>query len=351
MANPEHLKILKQGVEHWNKWRKESYGVHPNLEGADLSHMDLCSANLNWTNLSGANLKESDLINADLNRSNLSQANLIETGLFQTSFIQSDLSNTNLAEANLNYANFTEANLTNAELTGANLCGANFTGANLKNTNLENSLISHTVFSNVDLSKTKGLNNLNSRGPSTIDHWTLIISRSLPEKFLRDSGFPDQFIEYLPSLIGSLEPIQFHSCFISHSSKDKEFADRLYTDLQTKGIRCWYSPQDLKIGDEMAPIIDNAIRLHDKLLLVFSENSIASAWVRKEAREALSKKNDTGKKDVLFPIRLDDSIMETTEQWADDVKRERHIGDFRNWKDHDAYQKSFERLLRDMGKE
>ena len=23
MANPEHLEILKQGVEQWNKWRME----------------------------------------------------------------------------------------------------------------------------------------------------------------------------------------------------------------------------------------------------------------------------------------------------------------------------------------
>jgi len=30
------------------------------------------------------------------------------------------------------------------------------------------------------------------------------------------------------------------------------------------------------------------------------------------------------------------------------LRRARHIGDFRAWKDHDAYQKSFERLLRDL---
>ncbi len=210
--------------------------------------------------------------------------------------------------------------------------------------------IEGVLFIDTNLSDSKGLDKLDMYGPSTIDHRTLMVSKNLPEKFLRDCGLPDQFIEYIPSLIGSLEPIQFHSCFISHSSKDKEFADRLYADLQAKGIRCWYSAQDLKIGDEMTSVIDEAIRIHDKLLLVFSENSITSAWVKKEAREALSIENDTGKKDVLFPIRLDDSIMNTTEQWADDVKRERHIGDFKEWKNNTTYQKSFERLLRDLGK-
>ncbi len=54
------------------------------------------------------------------------------------------------------------------------------------------------------------------------------------------------------------------------------------------------------------------------------------------------------KKLVLFPIRLDDAVMETNQAWAADIRRVRHIGDFRAWKDHDQYQKSFERLLRDL---
>ncbi len=51
MANPEHLEILKQGVEQWNKWRKEHPEVRPDLSGADL-----CRANLSEADLSGADL-------------------------------------------------------------------------------------------------------------------------------------------------------------------------------------------------------------------------------------------------------------------------------------------------------
>jgi hypothetical protein len=50
---------------------------------------------------------------------------------------------------------------------------------------------------------------------------------------------------------------------------------------------------------------------------------------------------------VLFPVRLDDAVMTTDEAWAAQL-RARNIGDFRRWKDHDAYQKSFERVLRDL---
>jgi hypothetical protein len=34
--------------------------------------------------------------------------------------------------------------------------------------------------------------------------------------------------------------------------------------------------------------------------------------------------------------------------WAGHIRRTRHIGDFRPWKNHDAYQEAFQRLLRDL---
>jgi hypothetical protein len=51
---------------------------------------------------------------------------------------------------------------------------------------------------------------------------------------------------------------------------------------------------------------------------------------------------------VLFPIRIDDAVMDTTEQWAHDIRRTRHISDFTRWKEHDAYSKALDRLLRDL---
>jgi len=40
--------------------------------------------------------------------------------------------------------------------------------------------------------------------------------------------------------------------------------------------------------------------------------------------------------------------MEIENGWPADIRRTRHIGDFTNWKDHEAYQKAFARLLRDL---
>jgi hypothetical protein len=78
----------------------------------------------------------------------------------------------------------------------------------------------------------EGLETCLYMGPSTIDYRTLQRSGPLPLAFLRGVGLPD----YLPSLLN--RPIQFFSCFISYSSKDQEFADRLHADLQNKGVRC-----------------------------------------------------------------------------------------------------------------
>jgi hypothetical protein len=80
-------------------------------------------------------------------------------------------------------------------------------------------------------------------GPSTIDHRTLLKSGRLPLAFLRGCGLPDTLIDYLPSLLS--EAIEFYSCFISYSTKDREFAERLHADLQNKGVRCWFAPHDI----------------------------------------------------------------------------------------------------------
>jgi hypothetical protein len=54
------------------------------------------------------------------------------------------------------------------------------------------------------------------------------------------------------------------------------------------------------------------------------------------------------KRAMIFPIRLDDPVVEIKTGWPADIRRTRHIGNFPNWKNHDAYQKAFARLLRDL---
>jgi hypothetical protein len=101
------------------------------------------------------------------------------------------------------------------------------------------------------------------------------------------------------------------------------------------------------LGDLIRDSIDKAIRIYDKLLLILSQSSVESQWVRFEVEAALEKEHQRGTS-VLFPIRLDESVMTTTTSWAAMLRRERHIGDFTMWRDYDHYQKGLQRLIRDL---
>ena len=54
MANPEHVKILKQGAETWNAWRSDVLKAPPDLSWADLTRADLRGADLSRANLVNA---------------------------------------------------------------------------------------------------------------------------------------------------------------------------------------------------------------------------------------------------------------------------------------------------------
>ena len=120
-------------------------------------------------------------------------------------------------------------------------------------------------------------------------------------------------------------------------------------------MRCWFAPKDVKGGQKLHEQIDLAIRLHDKLLLILSEESMRSEWVKTEIYRA-RQNGIKQKRRKLFPISLVDFsvIREWTAFDADVGKdmarevREYFIPDFSNWKDHDSYQKAFDRLLRDL---
>jgi uncharacterized protein YjbI with pentapeptide repeats len=324
MANEEHVKRLLQNVVEWNKWRAaKPYTI------VDLSLADLSSANLR---------------DADLNRASLRGANLTGALLVGAMLVDAKLKGAKLTGANLVGAELIRTNLQGANLQGANLQGANLIGADLIGANLEEAELAATVFGDVDLTGVTGLKQCTHYGPCTIDHRTLQKSWPLPLAFLRGVGLPDNLIEYLPSLFN--QAIQHYSCFISYSSKDDDFARRIHADLQNSGVRCWFAPHDLPIGDKILDALDAAIRLRDKVVLILSEHSIESDWVEDEVTKAFEEERKRGQI-VLFPVRLDEAVLNTNEAWAAKL-RARNIGDFRKWKDHDVYQQSFARVLRDL---
>jgi hypothetical protein len=157
----------------------------------------------------------------------------------------------------------------------------------------------------------------------------------------------------MPSLTRAA--FKFYSCFISYSTKDQAFAERLHADLQARGVRCWFAPHDIQGGRKLHEQIDEAIKLHDKLLLVLSDASMNSEWVGTEISKARKRERKENRR-MLFPISL--ALFKTIQAWecfhADAGKdsareiREYFVPDFSNWKDHDSYAVAFERLMRDL---
>ncbi len=171
MANPEHLAILKQGVEEWNKWRDKNRDIQPDLIGANLRGADLSGANLKDTNLFAANLQgadlrwaylikanlfESNLTGAKLFRADLSMANFVRANLFRANLCRARLFRTNLSRANLCRSNLQEANLPKSILFGARLVGANLKGADLSEANMNSVDLSGAIIDkDTNLQKTK----------------------------------------------------------------------------------------------------------------------------------------------------------------------------------------------------
>jgi len=319
VANKKHVERLKRGIDEWNAWREE--------ESFDII---LNRANLRGATLNRANLEAADLSAAKLRRAALSNARLNSA----------DLSKADLRAATLSYADLSSSNL-----RGANLGGTSLRHTSLRGADMTNAKLGETIFGEVDLTGVTGLETCRHSGPSIVDHRTLQISDPLPLRFLRGVGLPDRLIEYLPSLFD--QAIQYYSCFISYSTKNQDFADRMYADLQNRGVRCWFAPHDMKIGGKMLDEIDTAIRLRDKVLLILSEHSIKSDWVEDEVSKAFAEERRRGQT-VLFPVRLDEAVMDTNEAWAVKLRDQRNIGNFKGWKDHDGYKRSFDRVLRDL---
>lgn len=297
----------------WNVQRSKHPGVIPSLRGATISSRNLRRIDLRRADLRGASVAESDFAYASL------------------------------SGAYLAHVDFTNASLEHTDLRGANFYGATLTGVSVRGATL-----GETIFCNVDLSKVDGLEECIHEGPSSVDFATLFRSEArIPERFLIGCGLAQPIIEYVPSLVGMLEPIQFYSCFISYAEKDREFAERLHFSLTSLGIRAWFAPEDMRVGNRISAQIDQAIRVHNKLLLIISRRSVRSAWVKHEVDVALERERSEHRT-VLFPLNLDDTVFRSKVGWAADLRRTRHIADFSNWKDHDSYERGLSRLVRDL---
>lgn len=350
VANTEHLAVIQQGPAAWNTWRKLHPEIRLDLSGANLAGANLSGASLSYAYVSGerlnADLSNVYLSSADLRRADLSGADLSGANLSGGDLIEVNFSGANLRRADLSGANLTGANLSGADLSEANLVEVDFVAVDLTRAVFTDAVIGWTIFADVDVRTIQGLETVLHQAPSTIGTDTVARSQGhIPESFLRGVGLPDPFIAFVLELMRS--SMAHAPCFLRYSPEDQDFVEQLSTDLQRAGIRCWLVPEEMHVGKKMRSRIDNATRLFDRLLLVLSEHSIESAWVEKEVETAIDREARTGTP-VLFPVYLDEAVMQTEQARAVALRSRRTIGDFRYWKQPDLYHRAFTRLLLDL---
>jgi len=181
--------------------------------------------------------------------------------------------------------------------------------------------------------------------------WRSAVEQVVPKEFIKKVVLDTTEQQ---AFAGKAQPVKFYSCFISYSTKDQKFASRLYEDLQNKGVQCWFAEHDMQGGKKIQEQIDHAISIHDRLLLILSESSIQSNWVKNEIAKA-QKREHQEKRRVLFPIGL--VAFERLLKWeyidpdtgADIAKqiREYFIPDFSQWdQGEEFYKETFEKLVR-----
>lgn len=116
--------------------------------------------------------------------------------------------------------------------------------------------------------------------------------------------------------------------FVSYASPDRDSAFRVVAFLEKQGIACWVAPRDVPPGVEYGQAIIDGIEQSRALVLVLSEQSNNSMFVRKEVERAVSKSK------AILPVRIREvapsgslEFFISSAQWIDAFRSpmERHL--------------------------
>ncbi len=354
MANEHHLKILRQGVDAWNGWRRLEQ-IDPDLSGADLTGAILEHADLSGADLRGAILESARLRGATLNGAKLEGCTLTGAILAASYLLWVDLRGRNLSGHNLDGCYFDEADLRGAQLRDVDLTGASFLGTDLRDAELDGSVLTaaylastklsgaslrmcslstailvdadlagadlaeatfgRTVLANLDLSQAKGLRAVEHEGPSSVGTDTL--ERTLAaaskdakrlqdvEAFFRGAGVREHLFSHLRSRAGARR--RFHPAYLVHALSDVGVVRTLYEELQAKGVRCWLDMKTTFGGP--SPILDSDRWRGERVILCASAAALENEWIEREIAVAVSALRRRGR-DGLLVVDLDGCLRD-----------------------------------------
>jgi len=144
--NPEHLTLLKNSIQEFNKWRADNWNIKPDLSGADLRGMNLFQANLTDTNLSSADLSDAILVSAEARSADFDHTNLTGAQCQGVNFSLSNLTRASFAGANLTGSSLQNCCLLEVDFSGADCTGALFNNSNLQNATFYDAVVKGANF-------------------------------------------------------------------------------------------------------------------------------------------------------------------------------------------------------------
>ena len=136
----------------------------------------------------------------------------------------------------------------------------------------------------------------------------------------KPSDFKDLLRTMLAEGIESFcAPLRPNRVFLSHSSLDKGFVERLRHDLLREGIDDWYDKVHLVPGDSLVRTIMQGVQDSAFVVLVLSPDSVSSDWVRTEIELALDLEERWGQK-ILIPVKCRDFDWPSNLEHLSDLK-------------------------------
>lgn len=93
--------------------------------------------------------------------------------------------------------------------------------------------------------------------------------------------------------------------FISHTSSDKKFVDKLVHDLSSWKFDLWYSTWEIKAGESIVEKVQSALRESDCLIVVLSKKSCSAPWVKTEVNSYLFREISS-RKGRIVPVLIEE---------------------------------------------
>ena len=109
-----------------------------------------------------------------------------------------------------------------------------------------------------------------------------------------------------------------YAAFISYASEDRNAAFEVCDRLEAAGLNCWIAPRNVRAGQDYGTEIIRGIEASGTIVLVLSQHSNASKFVKAEVERAYSKDK------VVYPVRIEDvspakhlELFVSSSHWVD----------------------------------